>query len=789
MIQKLLSLLLAGALLLSLAGCKTKDPEPTTTAPTTEATEPPTTEAPKLTAQEYFSQAIEALKAESNVTMEFSAKETYNVWKDSYLCNTKGTAVYEDLQSDSPVIKVEGDVSYNRSASIPFTDFYFDNNSYAVFSYAQAKHRDESDLDTFLSRQYPICLFEADHFQESMVWDTPTGVRLTFSGATILEDWLAPDYAELIEASGELVIGEKGAESMSYTAKYRQGPSDISFSINTTLKAHEGATLTKAAPEDAETYALVDFALIPQMVFRAIYNYKASLDRSYQQIEMSVCQAAALGTYTVSTSDVSKDKGNTLLKTDVVGNIYSSAGSETQTYTATYRDGTLTEVIDGETSETKVTETRISQYVEGDLERYYPQLTWIRSAEMSLVGDGVLLEFGLDSKEAEKYYKNFTAEALLGDQAELLDQLATNYTTNKLTAYMGIDPDTWLPTSYGLEYEGVHTIEGTDCILSESYYSKLWGSDPESRTAITEEPVEDVEPEVPATPLFYHVTGQDGSEMWLLGTIHVGDSRTAYLPQEIYDAFDASDALAVEFNMNAYEEDMATDEDYQEDITDLYFYSDDSTIQDHLDEDVYEAALKYMKYTGEYNPNLDYFKPFVWESAITQFLTGSGRRLFSQKGVDQRLLDRAEEQEKEILDVESAESQMSMLSDFSEGLQQILLASAISSSRNEYNNSVLHLYELWCAGDEEALIQYLREEEVQEEEEEMDEETRKYLEEYTNAMSTDRDIDMVAMAKDYLRSGKTVFYAVGLAHLLEENGLVDSLRAAGYTVELVEFKN
>jgi len=32
-----------------------------------------------------------------------------------------------------------------------------------------------------------------------------------------------------------------------------------------------------------------------------------------------------------------------------------------------------------------------------------------------------------------------------------------------------------------------------------------------------------------------------------------------------------------------------------------------------------------------------------------------------------------------------------------------------------------------------------------------------------------------------------VFYAVGLAHVLAEEGLVNSLREAGYTVEPVEY--
>ena len=62
------------------------------------------------------------------------------------------------------------------------------------------------------------------------------------------------------------------------------------------------------------------------------------------------------------------------------------------------------------------------------------------------------------------------------------------------------------------------------------------------------------------------------------------------------------------------------------------------------------------------------------------------------------------------------------------------------------------------------------------------------LEEYNQAMSYDRNEDMLKVAINYLESGDVVFYAVGLAHLLNNvNGLVDALREAGYTVELVSY--
>jgi uncharacterized protein YbaP (TraB family) len=65
----------------------------------------------------------------------------------------------------------------------------------------------------------------------------------------------------------------------------------------------------------------------------------------------------------------------------------------------------------------------------------------------------------------------------------------------------------------------------------------------------------------------------------------------------------------------------------------------------------------------------------------------------------------------------------------------------------------------------------------------------KSIDEYNKAMMTDRNDGMLDVAKKYLESGDVVFYAVGLAHLLDtNNGLVFTLRDAGYTVTLVEYQ-
>ena len=69
----------------------------------------------------------------------------------------------------------------------------------------------------------------------------------------------------------------------------------------------------------------------------------------------------------------------------------------------------------------------------------------------------------------------------------------------------------------------------------------------------------------------------------------------------------------------------------------------------------------------------------------------------------------------------------------------------------------------------------------------INQELQTIYEEYVSAMEIDRNAGMLEVAIEYLESGETIFYAVGLAHLLAEDGLVNTLRDAGYTVELVTY--
>ena len=58
--------------------------------------------------------------------------------------------------------------------------------------------------------------------------------------------------------------------------------------------------------------------------------------------------------------------------------------------------------------------------------------------------------------------------------------------------------------------------------------------------------------------------------------------------------------------------------------------------------------------------------------------------------------------------------------------------------------------------------------------------------EYNDAMNVKRDALMTDYVVKALSSGKRTFVCVGAAHIARENGIADSLKARGYTVEEVK---
>ncbi len=273
--------------------------------------------------------------------------------------------------------------------------------------------------------------------------------------------------------------------------------------------------------------------------------------------------------------------------------------------------------------------------------------------------------------------------------------------------------------------------------------------------------------------LFWEVTDGDGKKLYLLGSIHVADDDIYPFSDVILDAFNASDALAVEVDIDALENDIQM----QIEVLQYFMYDDGSTIEDHIDEDLFAKAKQYLVERDMYSESYLLLKPIFWAELLSQ-TAAEKTGLSFDKGVDMYFLKEAKEAQKEILEVETAVDQAKAMASLSNNLQEYYLEDTLNNVGNLVKDT-LDLYELWKEADVEKLEKYVYNEEKKKA---FSDEQLEILNEFEKVMIVDRNKHMVDKAVEYINSGKKVFYVVGAAHMVGDSGLVNQLEAKGYKV-------
>jgi len=282
-----------------------------------------------------------------------------------------------------------------------------------------------------------------------------------------------------------------------------------------------------------------------------------------------------------------------------------------------------------------------------------------------------------------------------------------------------------------------------------------------------------------SSPLFWQAEDESGHVLYLLGSIHAADESLYPLPGVITDAYESADALAVELDISRLTTDLST----QMAMLSALSYSDGSTIRDHVGEELYETMVALLEEYGLYTPLFDHYNEAYWMSLLENVsIELSG--LSAEHGVDLYFTGRAHEEGKPIREVESFESQLALLNGVPGELQLMLLQSAAAPAASAMQ--LARLYEVYKAGDEAALtdLAYADNTEALLALDNGELLAEQYAA-YVTAMYHDRNLTMTDTAEEYLRSGDTVFMAVGAAHMLGDTGIVAGLRARGYTVTQV----
>lgn len=293
-------------------------------------------------------------------------------------------------------------------------------------------------------------------------------------------------------------------------------------------------------------------------------------------------------------------------------------------------------------------------------------------------------------------------------------------------------------------------------------------------------------------PAFW-VAENNGGKVYFLGSIHCADTTSYRLPEKIINAYLESDALAVECDIVAYEQNVQSNIMSQFQAAQGMMYLDGSTLANHVSPELYNELMDYydkycssMASMGYTKDTLAKMKPAVWMSLFENVQIQEAG-LDSELGIDSHLLKIAHAQGKQIIEIESVEFQNNMLFGFSDEINEMLLESYVSTPMPDSAQLVLDSYHDWQIGDLDALM---GEEEATEEDYEgyTAEEIAHYeqlAEEYNNAMLYDRNVGMVNKAQQMLDNGQNVFYVVGAAHMAGEKGIIAMLRERGYNVEQI----
>ena len=285
-------------------------------------------------------------------------------------------------------------------------------------------------------------------------------------------------------------------------------------------------------------------------------------------------------------------------------------------------------------------------------------------------------------------------------------------------------------------------------------------------------------------PLLWRVTDNNGGEMWLFGTIHVGNKNSKDVLERLQPTLEKCEALAVEFDAVSYAKDINAQ---TKDLS-LFVYNDGTTISDHIPEQLYNSLVDTLKAEKLYNKLYENFKLGFWSLLINQALV-SKSKLSSEKGMDTLLIKDANSANREILEVESASFQYEIFANASDEYMLLSIEKDLESMDDA--EAVLNeLYNAWLIGDAQKIIE-------SDEYYDLTEEEQRIVDDFDNELLTKRNLNMAKKAKEYIAnhsinmtwdtatgqnfgsfaSNDGVFHQIWMEDTLSRTQKIDSMRA------------
>ncbi len=251
--------------------------------------------------------------------------------------------------------------------------------------------------------------------------------------------------------------------------------------------------------------------------------------------------------------------------------------------------------------------------------------------------------------------------------------------------------------------------------------------------------------------------------IYVLGSIHYLKKEIYPLNKKIEDAFDKSDVLVVEANINDISK-----IDIQK-FMETAFYTDNESLEKHVSKETYELTKKEFESLGI--PLLIVNEQKPWFLALTLTSMELIKLGFDPNyGLDNYFLSKASGKKK-IEELESIDYQINLFSKFSDNEQDLFLLYTLKDL-NMLRQEVDNFTQAWTFGDTKSMESII---------------TKKLEDKRISSIYEkliyERNRNMASKIEDFLRQKKTHFVIVGAGHLVGNKGIIEMLRGKGYLVE------
>lgn len=270
------------------------------------------------------------------------------------------------------------------------------------------------------------------------------------------------------------------------------------------------------------------------------------------------------------------------------------------------------------------------------------------------------------------------------------------------------------------------------------------------------------------TPALWKIDHK-GTTSYLFGSIHMGDESMYPLPKAVTDAYQASDALVVEVDITNLDQ-MEMAQKVQQLAIDPKH-----PLKTVLTE---KTLTEYQEYCEETKSPCQAFSSFEpWLVAITLEALNMQQSGYKENlGMDLHFLNQVNDT-KEIIELESIDSQLNMMDSMSAKLQDMFLYSVVSKEGDETEK----LVNAWKNGSVEEFLKASFEDAKDKGIDEDD---------YNNFMQVflyERNQGMADGIAQAIKSGKALFAVVGAAHYGGDKSVNHYLKEKGFTVERVDY--